>query len=371
MLIAITTGTGLQQKIRSKVIGFDGHIQITSFNSNYSHESTPITINDSVISEITELKNVKNTQVFATKAGILKTKENFEGVMLKGVSNDYNWWFFNQYIIKGDSLAISKNEKNKGLIISKQIANQLNVKLNDKVYLYFVRENVNTSRTLPFYIKGIYHTGLEDFDNTYVFGDIKHIQQLNHWDVNQIGGLEINLHNAELMEKTNAKINKIISYDLLSETAKNKNKQMYDWLALFDTNIFVILIIMILVAIVNMTSCMLILILEKTQMIGILKAIGISNWSIRKIFLLNAGYLIVKGLIWGNLIGLGICIIQYYTEIFKLNETTYYVSSIPIHFNFTHIVALNLITIIVCCFMMIFPSYIITKISPIKAIRFQ
>ena len=159
MLIAITTGTGLQQKIRSKVIGFDGHIQITSFNSNYSHESTPITINDSVISEITELKNVKNTQVFATKAGILKTKENFEGVMLKGVSNDYNWWFFNQYIIKGDSLTISKNEKNKGLIISKQIANQLNVKLNDKVYLYFVRENINTSRTLPFYIKGIYYTG--------------------------------------------------------------------------------------------------------------------------------------------------------------------------------------------------------------------
>ena len=371
MLIAITSGTCLQQKIRSKVIGFDGHIQITSFNSNYSHESTPITINDSVLSKIHELTNVKNTQAFATKAGILKTKETFEGVMLKGVSGDYNWWFFNQYIIKGDSLTISENEKNKGLIISKQIANQLNVKLNDKVYLYFVRENITTSRTLPFYIKGIYHTGLEDFDNTYVFGDIKHIKQLNHWDTNQIGGLEINLHNAELMEKTNAKINKIIGYNLLSETAKNKNKQMYDWLALFDTNIFVILIIMILVSIINMTSCVLILILEKTQMIGILKAIGSSNWSIRTIFLLNAGYLVLKGLIWGNLIGIGICLLQYYTEIFKLDESAYYVSSIPINFNFTHIIGLNLITIIICFFMMIFPSYIITKISPIKAIRFQ
>lgn len=370
MLIAIATGTGLQQKIKDKVIGFDGHIQITGFNANYSLESTSMVIGN-LENELTQVECIKNTQIFAKKATILKTKTDFEGVVFKGVGDNYNWTFFNQYLIEGRPILLNDNFKNDSLIISKNTADKLNLSRGDKVFLYFVREAPAPSRTLPFYIQGIYHTGLENFDDIYILGDIKHIQNINNWEPDEVGGLEINLHNPNMLDKANDQINRLIGYNLVSSTSKSKNKQIFNWLALFDTNIFVILLIMIIVAIINMVSCILILILEKTRMIGILKSIGSRNWHIQKIFLYNAAYLIVKGLIWGNIIGLGICLIQKYTGLFKLDEASYYVSEIPIHLNLLHIVGINIITFSVCTLMMLIPSVIISKILPIRAIRFQ
>ncbi len=366
----MATGNGLRKEIRNKVIGFSGDIQILNYQPNATYEQVPATLTDSVKNLIAQREEVQRIQAVGQKAGILKTDELFEGAILKGVGADYDWTNMRQYLQEGSLITINDTAYNDSVVISKTLADRLEVKLHERVSMYFVRESPKPPLLRRFYISGIYQTDFEEIDNNYIIGDLKHIQRLNSWDSSQVGGYEIFLKDENLLEKA-AEIRLLLPYELDAITARQLNEQLFQWLDLFDFNIITIIIIMIAVATINMSIALLILILERTQMVGILKALGSNNGSVRKIFLINAGYLILRGLFWGNLIGIGLCLLQQQYGFIKLDPTTYYVSEVSIDLNFGFLLALNGITLVICLICMVLPSYLITRISPVKAIRFD
>ncbi len=369
MIISVSILTGFQTKIRDKVIGFGSHIQISNFDSNSSFESVPIDKNQSFYPYLDTVKGIKHIQVYAVKAGIIKTKDQIQGVVLKGVGSDYDWSFFKNKIIEGKAFKINDSVKTNDVLISKNLASKLKLKVGDPLKMYFV-----TGETQPrgrrFKISGIYETGLEDFDNMYVIADIAQIQKLNNWTKNQVAGFEVLIDNFKDLDKISENVYNIIGYNLNSVSIKQKYPQIFDWLKLQDMNVVIILVLMTIVAVITMISTLLILILERTNMIGILKALGTKNWSIRKIFIYNSIYIVSKGLLLGNIIALFLCELQLKFSIFKLPQESYYVSVVPINLNLTYILMINAGSFIICFLMLIFPSYIITKISPLKAIRF-
>ena len=372
MMIAIASGIGLQQKIRDKVIAFNGHITITNFDKNYSQESgLPISTKQDFYPEFNSVEGINHIQAVATKFGIIRTETDFEAVMVKGVGGDFNWDYFSKYVVEGHVPDFSK-ERNEDILISQFIANRLGFKLGDKFNTFFKNDDENKPpRIISYTIVGIYNSGLEEFDKTYVFGDIRHIQRLNKWDSDQIGNFELFIDDYSKLEETYVKVYQNTPSLLNAETVETKYYSIFEWIKIFDKNIYGIIGIMILVAGINMITALLVLILERTQMIGILKALGSNNKSIRKIFLYNAAYLIVLGLIWGNVLGLGLLFAQQQFKLFPLDPTVYHVSEVPVYINFGYIFALNIGTFFLCLAMLLIPSYIITKISPVKAIRFE
>lgn len=370
MIIAISIVGGFQREIRNKVIGFGSHIQITNFDSQNTYEASPIDKNQDFYPSIDTINGIKHIQQFATKAGIIKTKEEIYGVVVKGVANDFDWNFFSQKIVDGDIFTVDSESTENSILLSKTISDKMKLKVDDKMFVYFIQEN-GELRPKNFIVKGIYQTGLEQFDNLYVIADIAHIQKRNGWTKDQIGGFEVIIDDYNRIDELGEYVYDNIGYDLHSTTIKELNPDIFNWLALQDYNVNIIIILMILVAVINIISALLILILERTNMIGILKALGMPNWNVRKIFLYNAAYLILKGLIWGNVIGISLCIIQLQTGIFTLPEESYYVAVVPIELNFFKILILNIGTLIICISLLLIPSYVITKISPVKAIRFD
>ncbi|AEV31920.1 ABC-type transport system, involved in lipoprotein release, permease component [Owenweeksia hongkongensis DSM 17368] len=371
MIVAMATGNGLRKEIRNKVIGFSGHIQILNYQPNPTYEQTPTDLPDSVLTHISGISGVEYIQPFAQKAGIIKTDSLFEGALLKGVNADYHWQNLAGYITEGKAPTIGQTGYNDSILISRAIADKLSLTLNDKFSMYFVREAPKPPLLRNFYISGIYQTDFEEIDNNFLIGDIKHLQRLNKWDSTEVGGYEIFLKNDDNITATNEQIRLLLPYDLDALSARQLNEQLFQWLDLFDLNIMIIIIIMIAVATINMSIALLILILERTQMVGILKALGSANGSIRRIFLINATYLILRGLFWGNLIGIGLCLLQQQFGFVKLDPTTYYVSEVSIDLNIPFLLALNGITVLICLICLILPSYLITRISPVKAIRFD
>ena len=372
MLISIATGVGLQQKIKEKISGFNGHVQITNFEDNNSQITvTPISIDQPFFPNFKNVEGIKNVQVFATKAGIIRTESDFEGVIFKGVGAEFDWSFFNSYLTEGTVLTVSDKISN-SVLISKTTADRLDLKVGDKFNLFFVKDDPSKPPNVRvFSVSGIYNTGFKEFDENYVLGDIKHIQRLNKWERNEIGGFEVLLNDFDELEQKGNEIYQNISSTLNAQTISEKYPAIFEWLQLFNTNIVVIIGIMILIAGINMITALLVLILERTQMIGILKALGSSNWSIRKVFLYNAAYLITIGLFWGNLIGIGLLLIQKYGGVIQLNPESYYVSEAPVYIGIEYILLLNVGTLILCLIMLLIPSYIVSKISPIKAIKFD
>ena len=372
MLISIATGVGLQQKIKEKISGFNGHVQITNFEDNNSQITvTPISIDQPFFPNFKSVDGVKNVQVFATKAGIIRTESDFEGVIFKGVGAEFDWSFFNSYLTEGKVLTVSEEISN-SVLISKTTADRLDLKVGDKFTLFFVKDDPSKPPNVRvFSVSGIYNTGFKEFDENYVMGDIKHIQRLNKWDSNEIGGFEVLLNDFDELEQKGNEIYQNIPSTLNAQTISEKYPAIFEWLQLFNTNIIVIIGIMILIAGINMITALLVLILERTQMIGILKALGSSNWSIRKVFLYNAAYLITIGLFWGNLIGIGLLLIQKYGGVIQLNPESYYVSEAPVYIGIEYILLLNIGTLLLCLIMLLIPSYIVSKISPIKAIKFD
>ena len=368
MLLSIAIVTGFKQQIRDKVIGFGSHIQITAYTDNQSYETEPISILQDFYPDITNDEGIKHIQVYATKAGIVKTKDEILGVVLKGISDDYDWKFFKENLVSGDIFNIDDSLISEQILISESISKTLRLNVDDNFVIYFVQ---NPPMVRKFTISGIYSTELEEFDKLYILGDIKHIQKLNNWDKTEIGGFEITINNFEDLDKQTEIIYKKIGYDLFAQNIKEKNPQIFDWLNLQNLNVNVIIILMLIVGGINMITALLILILEQTKLIGILKALGATNWSVRKVFLYNALYLIGKGLFWGNLIGLGIAFLQKYFKLLSLDESTYYMSKVPINLDFFSIISLNFGTLVVCYLILIIPSIIITKITPIKAIKFE
>lgn len=369
MIIAIAIVTGFQSEIRDKVIGFGSHIQITNYDFNTSFEPNPISKNQQFYPHLDTVSGIRHIQVYATKAGIIKTDKEIQGVVLKGIGSDFDWSFFKNKIVEGTHFQLSDTLKSNDILISRHIASKLKLKAGDDLIMYFIQR---PPRMRKFKISGIYETGLEEFDKLYVMVDIAHIQKLNDWRKDQVGGFEVLIDNYEDLDKLGNYIYfNIIGPELSSQTIKEIQPQIFDWLELQNMNVQIILFLMVLVAGINMISALLVIILERINMIGILKALGAQNWGIRKIFLYIATYLIGKGLLWGNLIGLTLCIIQQQFGIITLDQKSYYVSVVPINIDLLYILWLNTGTLIICVLFLIIPSYVITRITPVKAIRFN
>ena len=368
MLISIGVVKGFKKDIADKVIGFGSHIQITAFSDNNSYETKAISKNQDFYPSIENEKGINHIQYFATKAGIIKTADEIHGVILKGVGSDFNRDFFKDNLVEGEVPIYNDTLTSSRVIISKKIADLLDLEIDEKLIMYFAQD---PPRVRKFVVAGIYTTELEEFDNLYVFGDIRHIQNLNNWGIDSVGGFEITIHNFEDLDVQTQMVYEKIDYDLNAQTIKEINPQIFDWLKLQDINVNVIIILMLIVAGINIITALLILILERTKLIGILKAIGQNNWSVRKVFLYNASYLIGKGLFWGNLLGIGLSLLQKYFHLISLNPSTYYMNTVPIHLTFSDILLLNFGAMLSCILMLIIPTYLITKITPIKAIRFE
>ncbi|MDD4490857.1 MAG: ABC transporter permease [Paludibacter sp.] len=374
MLLAVTIVTGFKKEIRNKTIGFGGHIQITNFDSNNTYELTPIVLNDTLKNELAAIPGVKHIQAFSTKPGIIKTNEQFQGIVLKGIDWNFDWDFFKSNLIEGDILHISDSLQNKA-IISKHLADLFQLKLGDTFFAYFMQDQVRARR---FIISGIYSTNFIEYDKLFILTDMRHIRQLNNWQDSEVSGYEILIDDFNKIDEIGDQVyfktaNKAQDNGnmLYTQTIKDINPQIFSWLDLLDINVWVILLLMLAVAGFNMISGLLILILERTTMIGILKSIGATNWSVRKIFLYHSLFLIGKGMLWGNVIGLSICAIQYFTGIIPLDPEAYYIATVPILFNWPLIIGLNIGTLLASILMMIGPSYLITKILPAKIIRYE
>ena len=375
MILSLAIVTGFKNEIRKKVIGFDSHIVIKKHDTNTSYETAPVNRNQDFYFNLPSIKGINHIQVFATKAGIIKTKTDIQGIVLKGVGSDYDWSFFKDKITQGDIFEVKDGEFNDTGIISEKLADMLNIKLNDQVYVYFIQK---PPRLRKFIIRGIYSTSLEELDKRFMLIDIAHIQKLNGWTEQQVSGFEVQIDDdSELEQMTDSVFSKVAlryNKELNSLQVTNIQQlypQIFDWLELTNMNVTVILTIILIVAGINMISGLLIIILEHTRMIGVLKALGASNWMIQKIFLYNAGFLVSRGLFWGNIFGITIALIQKYFKLIQLDPASYYVDSVPINIMLSHLVMLNVGTLAFILVILIIPSFLITRIRPIQAIRFD
>lgn len=371
MLIAIATGLGLQQKIRDKVVAFNGHIEITNYDTNASDESqVPISINQEFYPKFNAVEGITHIQGVATKFAVIRTETDFEGVVVKGVGSDYKWDYFKEFLVEGRVPDFS-GKRNEEILISSYLANRLGFKVGDKFQTLFGEDLNKIPRIINYEIVGIYNSGFQELDEKFCIADLRHIQRLNKWEANQIGSFEVFIEDFSEIEEKYEEVFKEIPSLLNATPVNQKYYTVFEWIKIFESNINIIIAIMIIVAGINMITTLLVLILERTNMIGILKALGSSNWSVRKIFLYNASYLIGLGLLWGNIIGLGLLFAQKHFKLFPLNPDTYYVSEAPVYLNWDYILILNVGTFVACLLMLLIPSVIISKISPVKAIRFD
>ena len=371
MIIAVAVLVGFQTEIRNKVIGFSAHIRIDNFDANASYEASPVTMDQPFYPELEETEGIKHIQVFALKAGIIKTEDQMHGVILKGIGKDFDWDFFKSNLIAGSSFEVADSGASNRLLISNMISKKLKLKIGDEVRMYFISGSDAQPRGRKSIISGIYETGLEEFDEVYVIGDIRNIQGLNNWDAELVSGFEVFIDDFKDLEQTGEKVYKMIGYDLNAEIVTDSYPQIFDWLRLMDLNVVVILVLMILVAGITIISTLLIMILERTNMIGILKALGIKNNDLRKLFLYLTAGIIGKGLLWGNIAGVGIVLFQNFTHIIPLEKESYYISYVPVSINFAHILLINAGTFTICLLIVLIPGYIIGKITPVRAIQYR
>ncbi len=370
MLISIATGLGLQRKIREKITLFNGHIQISNFDNNQSEVSIkPISTKQDFYPKFTSMPEVVHIQATASKAGIIRTEKHSEGILVKGVGADYNWAPFEEFLVLG-RLPNFKESLNNEILISQHIANRLELTIGDKAVTYLLKNEIKYNLR-SFRIVGIYDSGFNQFDESLIFADIRHIQKTNKWKKDEIGAFEVFIDDFSKIDILNDAVYVNIPSELESTSIPQKYPNLFQWLKMFDFNIIGIIGIMVLVAIINMITAILVLILERTQLIGMLKALGSPNKTIQKVFLYNASYIILKGLVWGNIIGLGLIAIQHFLKIITLNPDHYYVKSAPVYITFSHIIMLNIGTLVICVLVLWIPSMIISRIAPIKAIKFQ
>jgi len=378
MIVSLAVITGFKTEIRNKVIGFGSHIQIINFESGNSYENPPISKNQPFTSELKNINGVELVQVFATKPGMIKTDESIQGIVLKGVDTGYNWSFFEKNLVDGMIPKLNDTSRVNEILLSENISRLLKIKTGESAVLYFVNENEVTPRMIQLKVSGIYSTSLEEFDNLFIIGDIKQVQRLNDWQPDEISGFEILVSDFSKIDITEHEVrNLVINYSsensaiLRTESITRQYPQIFDWLSILDMNVWVILFLMVMVAGFNMISALLVLILERSTMIGVLKALGSPNRSIRKVFLYLSVFLTSRGMFWGNVIGIAIILMQKLFQIIKLNPATYYVDVVPLNVNIVHILLLNMVCLLVTTFMLLVPSYLVSKISPDKSIRFD
>jgi lipoprotein-releasing system permease protein len=375
MILAISILTGFKQQIRDKVAGFGSHIQVINFDSNISYETTPVSRDQEFIGKIVNLPGIRHIQVFATKAGIIQANDNIQGVVLKGVDSDFDWSFFSSNLVEGEVFNVTDSVRTDKVLISRKLCDLLGLRVGDSFAMHFVQDPPRMRR---FTISGIYETSLEEFDKIWVFCDIGHIRRLNSWEDNQVSGFEIMIDDFKDLDYLTWVVRDAIGYMIAEDEEKLKVSnirmrypQIFDWLNFQDLNVVVIIILMLIVAGFNMVSGLLILILEKTNMIGVLKALGAGDNLISKAFLYQAAWLTGKGLFWGNLIGIGLALIQLHTEIISLDPASYYLRTVPVNLNPVHILLLNAGAMLAIILMLLIPSRLIGRITPVRAIRYD
>ena len=375
MILSVAIVIGFKKEIRNKVIGFGSHIQITNFDNNTSYESTPVAVSDTLLNHLKSFPGITHVEAFATKPGILKTDTDFQGIVLKGVDENYDWTFFRNNLKEGEIPVFDKDKTSTDVLISRYLANMLGLKVGDSFLTYFVGENI---RPRKFHITGTYETGFVDYDKIFVMADIRQTRRLNDWDADEVSGLELQVDNYDHLDQ----IAEDLYFDIAEKqdrngnsyytrSVKEMNPMIFDWLDVQDINVVVILVLILAVAGFTMISGLLIIILERTNMIGILKALGECNTSIRKIFLYISFFLIGKGMIWGNVIGIALCLIQSFFHVVKLDPSIYYLDAVPIDLTVVSLVLLNVGTLAASMLMLLGPSYLITRIEPAKSIRFE
>ena len=375
MIVAVAIVTGFKKEISNKVTGFGAHMQILNMDSNLSYETIPVPAGLESVTRIQKIDGIKNVQPFAIKAGIIKTGEEIHGAVLKGIDKSYDWSFIEEHLTEGELFHVNDTVRSNMVVLSGSTASLLKLGVGDRFTMYFIQD---PPRARTFTISGIYNTSLEQFDMLYIFSDIKQVQRLNNWNMGEVSGYEVLLNKMEDLPELAGRVREQVGFDFLEdgsrlkvETIAQKNAQIFDWLKLQDMNVIVLVILMVVVAGFNMISGLLILILERTNMIGILKALGTNNVSVRKIFMYQSAYLTLVGLFWGNLVGLGICLAQKYLNLMPLDPTSYYLDTVPINLNPLHLLMLNLGTMLITFLFLLIPSMIIARISPEKSIRFN
>lgn len=378
LLLSVAIVTGYKSEVGRKVIGFGSHLQIVNLDSNQSYETLPVSENQPFLQELRNIEGIRHVQVFATKMGVIRTDDEIQGVVLKGIGPDFDWSFFQENRVAGKPFQVQDTIRSNNIWVSKQMADLLNLQLGDDLTMFFVDETEAVPRQRKFEVAGIYKTSLEEFDRMFVLVDINHVRRLNNWKNDEVSGFEILVSDFKKLNDQEKAVRNLLLRNTNSEapvlqvvSIKEKYRHIFDWLGLLDMNVWVILGLMILVAGFNMVSSLLVIILERTQMIGILKAMGARNWSIRKVFLYFSVMLILKALALGNVLGIGICLIQKYTHVLKLDPASYYLEYVPINLTILHVVLLNVGTIVITILMLLLPSYFITKVSPEKTIRFE
>lgn len=375
MILSIAIGKGFKKEIREKLAGFSGHIQIVNYDFNLSYEANPITGDTSLTNQLMLIPGVQNIQKFATKPGLIKTGEEMQGVILKGIASDYDTTFLKSVLKKGRLPQTNAETTTNDILISEVLANQLTIKVGDPVLMYFFEDQIRVRR---FTVSGIYNSRLPDLDKLYVIADYRHVQRLNSWKENQIAGYEIVIDDFDRMEQIgNAVYDKTSAYIspdgslLRAQTIRQTQPQIFGWLDLLDTNIAVIISLILMVAGFNMVSGLLILILERTNMIGVLKSIGMADWPLRKIFLVLATKIATRGLIIGNITGIGLSELQQQTHFLRLDPENYFLDAVPILLSPVDLLLLNAGAVIAVLLMMVGPSYLAARISPVKAIQFD
>ena len=371
MIAAISIVIGFKYQIRDKVIGFVSHIQVESLDNNSSYEVNPITFDSSLISRLNSVTGVKHIQGTASKAGIIKTDDHIQGIVLKGVGTDFDWNYMQARILDGRKLLLIDTSRSDEVLVSSNLANKLFLKAGDDLRVWFIGSDKNQPRGRKFIVVGIYETGLTEFDQMHIFGDIQQVQRLNQWSDNQVGAIEVNLYDLHDLNQAADDIDRKLPIDLAAYTVRQNYPHIFDWLDLQDMNVIVIIVLMVMVAGMTMISTLLIIILERTSLIGILKAMGANNLLIRKIFLIHSMDILMRGLIYGNIIGIGFCLLQAQFGFIKLPAESYYLSEVPIYLTFSNVLFINVGTILVWLLMMLIPTIVISRIVPSRAIRFS
>ncbi|WP_028297992.1 ABC transporter permease [Olivibacter sitiensis] len=370
MILSIAVLKGFKAEIIQKERNFNGDISIFAQNLNEGYEISPFSIDKEGLEKLLDIDGVAKLEAYATKPGIINVNDEVEGVVLKGIDSTYEQSRIDAMLIKGKGIDFRNDSvpSSGQIIISSYTANRLHLDVGDDFLMFFVQEPL---RKRKFTIVGIYNLGLEEVDKTFVIGDIGVIRRLNNWEEESIGGYEVFLDDFSQLDLVNERILDLLPGDLYAQTVMESFPEIFSWLGLLDINTIIILVLMIVVATINMISALLIIILERTNMIGVLKALGMKNRGIRRMFVYHAIYLIGIGMLLGNVLGIGLCLLQHYTHLFGLDESSYYVSYVPIMLSWTDVLLLNVGTLFVCIVSLIIPSALVAKIDPIKAIRFK
>lgn len=370
MVLSVAVVVGFKQQIRDKVIGFVAHIEIEPLSTNFSYEETPFVPDNKLLQTLRAHPDIRAVQAVAQKPGLVKTQDQIQGVALKGVDNSYDWSYLGQYLVEGFIPDFADSSQANMVLISSELSRRLGLQTGDALRMWFVSGEPPAARGRRFEVAGIYQTGLAEFDERYVFCHIRHIRRLNNWEEGMVGSLEISLHDISKIDQVAEELYFSLPAELTTQTARERFPHIFDWLDLQDMNVIIIIILMVLVSGITIISTLLILILERTSAIGMLKAMGADNKLIKRTFLILSARILLRGMLWGNLIAIALIQSQLHFRIFTLPEESYYLTHVPVYFSLWHLAMINAGTLLLWLASLLIPTQIITRISPARAIRF-